>query len=173
MLRIYIIHVKRLFYIFFTSPFALSMHLCPAKIALCLSEGAMKAKLSGWGQMPTALVKVSQRKAIKKGLVALSFLLLRPIDFAEKLSILPTKVPRCYTGIIQSYYTWVVIESWWWRKGDFVIYSARQRIWRWTENCCSLAWTKPRIILKLLHVHSHIEWHVKEIINYHCDEIIT
>jgi len=87
------------------------MYLLPAKIVLCQSEGAMKAKLSRWGQMPTALVKVSQRKAIKKGLVALAFLLRRPTDFAEKLSILPMKVSRCYIEIIQWYYTRVVIES--------------------------------------------------------------
>lgn len=39
-------YVKHLFYIFFTSPLAVSMYLLPAKIALRLSEGAMKAKLS-------------------------------------------------------------------------------------------------------------------------------
>lgn len=146
------------------------MYLLSAKIALCLSEGAIKAKLPWWGQMPIALVKVNQRKAIKKGLVALAFLLRRLIDFAEKLFILPMNAPRCHTEIIQSYYTCVVIESWWWRKKDLVIYSARQPIWCWAQVCCSLAWTKHGIILKLLHVHSHAEQRVKEIINYYCDE---
>lgn len=39
------------------------------KIALCQNKEAIRAKPSQWGQMPTTLVKVRQRKAIKKGLV--------------------------------------------------------------------------------------------------------
>lgn len=105
-------HICKTFILYFRHIATCSIYVsAPCQNSPVLSEGAMKAKLSWGGQMPTALVKVSQRKAIKKGLVALAFLLRRPIDFAEKLSILSMKAPRCYTEIVQSYYTRVVIES--------------------------------------------------------------
>lgn len=62
------------------------------KIALCQNKEAMKAKSSRWGQMPTTLVKVSQRKAIKKGLVP--FFSGDLLTLQKKLFILPMEVPQ-------------------------------------------------------------------------------
>lgn len=71
----------------------LYIHLLSTEIAVC-EQRAVKAKLPCWGQMPTASVKVSQRKAIIKVLWHLLCFSGDLLTLQRSFSSLPMGAPR-------------------------------------------------------------------------------